>query len=211
VVARLERDGRLRRLAAGAMWTSGSPISSTTVRSSSVSSPLVTKETFFPKSRARSRARRSIFWNVGLIGIMRSAIAVDCNSFVMRLNWATLRWSVESTAADCRELSINWLCTITNSPTTSISESSFSVFTRTVADVAALAGPLAALPAAGRPAGAGIAPAAAADSIGTTVALSVLAPGVLSEETRSAADSVGSSAGAAGCAATGIGAVSVAP
>jgi len=107
------------------------------VRSSSVSSSLVNVN-LLAELAARSRARRSIFWNVGLIGIMRSAIAVRCSSSVMRESWATLsleRRAAARSAGDGLDRSYG-CCTITSSPTTSMSESSFSVLTRTVAPAA---------------------------------------------------------------------------
>ena len=60
-------------------------MSSTTLRSSSVSSPASTRSIGLPDFLLRSRTRRAIFWNVWRIGTMRIDIALRCRSLVMRL------------------------------------------------------------------------------------------------------------------------------
>ena len=113
------------------MWTSGSESSSTMLRSSSVSSPLRTSCTCLFCLAARSRTRRFIFWNVALIGTMRSDMVVRWSSLVMRRSWARLR-------ARCRLGSFNnsgsWTTMdseMTSSPTRSMRLSSFCVSTFT--------------------------------------------------------------------------------
>ena len=61
------------------MCISGSVRCSTTLRSSSVSSPVTTRLIGLPKARDRSRTSRAIFWKVGWIGTMRIAIVSRCS------------------------------------------------------------------------------------------------------------------------------------
>lgn len=82
--------------------------------------PRVANEPFGPKSRVRSRADRSLFWTVGLIGIIRRALAVCWSSVVIRERRATLRGRSEPTPPVWREVALRWLCAITRSPTTHV-------------------------------------------------------------------------------------------
>ena len=68
-------------------WTSGSPIFSSTVLSSSVVSPRRSSTTFLSSFCARSRTRRGKRLNTVLIGSMRMLITLSCSSRVWRASW----------------------------------------------------------------------------------------------------------------------------
>ena len=65
------------------MCVSGSLISSSTWRSSSVSAPSITSSIFLSRSRARSRTRRGSLFQALPIGCMRVFITPSCRSEVM--------------------------------------------------------------------------------------------------------------------------------
>ena len=65
------------------MWVSGSLISSSTWRSSSVSAPSMTSSIFLSISRARSRTSRGSLFQALPIGCMRVFITPSCRSEVM--------------------------------------------------------------------------------------------------------------------------------
>ena len=73
------------------MCISGSVSSCTMFRSSSISSPCVSISTGLPNWRERSRTIRAMRLNSGPMGTSRMAMAVFCNSAVMRVNCAMLR------------------------------------------------------------------------------------------------------------------------
>ena len=64
------------------MWVSGSLISSSTWRSSSVSAPCMTSSIFLPSSAERSRTTRGSFCQAVPIGCMRVFMTPSCSSAV---------------------------------------------------------------------------------------------------------------------------------
>ena len=106
------------------MWVSGSLISSSTWRSSSVSAPSITSSIFLSMSRARSRTSRGSLFQALPIGCMRVFITPSCRSEVMcdsRCSGA-VKPLFSCVRASCR----SWLRVSTSSLTRVIRSSSTS-------------------------------------------------------------------------------------
>ncbi len=112
------------------MCVSGSLISSSTWRSSSVSAPSMMSSIFLSISRARSRTRRGSLFQALPIGCMRVFITPSCRSDVMcdsRCS-GTVKPVFSCVRASCR----SWLRVSTSSLTRVIRSSSTSTVTRMV-------------------------------------------------------------------------------
>src|SRR4051812_28555324 len=111
-------------------WVSGSLTASSSVLSSSVSRPSISRRTFLPHCRPRSRTTRGSLDQMWSIGCMRVFMTPSCSSLAIRFSrWEarTRSWSV------CRPTYWTiWLRVSTSSPTSSISASSRSTSTRMV-------------------------------------------------------------------------------
>ena len=112
------------------MWVSGSLISSSTCRSSSVSAPSIWRSIFLPSSCARSRTSRGSLAHALPIGCMRVFMTPSCNSDVTWLR----RWSgaANSLSFWLRRIWRSWLRVSTSSETMVIRFSSRSTLTRMV-------------------------------------------------------------------------------
>ena len=111
--------------------TSGSPIFSSTVLSSSVLSPVRRSSIFLPSRWPRSRTRRGKRLNTKLIGSMRTRMTLSCSSRMWRSSWPSALRS--SSASRPSSGAASWLstdCVITSSPTEFSSSSIFSMLTR---------------------------------------------------------------------------------
>ena len=111
------------------MCVSGSLMASSTVRSSSVSLPSISRRTFLPQVLATSRTMRGNLFQRLPICCMRVFMTPSCSSVVIRFS----RWAVRSRPASL-ELLMNcstWLRVSTSSPTRFISLSSCTTSTRT--------------------------------------------------------------------------------
>ena len=177
------------------MWVSGSLISSSTCRSSSVSAPSIWRSIFLPSSCARSRTSRGSLAQALPIGCMRVFMTPSCSSDV---TWFS-RWSgaANSLSFWLRRIWRSWLRVSTSSETIVIRFSSRSTLTRMVwAATANSLLPASRVSSAVKPAPTG----------GTAAAAGAAATGANSWTTRSLAAMVagtsGSGARAAGAAGT---------
>ena len=148
------------------MWVSGSLISSSTCRSSSVSAPSMTRSIFLPSSCARSRTTRGSLFQALPIGCIRVFITPSCRSEVIcdsRCS-GTAKVLFSCVRASCR----SWLRVSTSSLTRVMRSSSTSTPTRMVCAAptgAAAAAGAASVPARGPAPAAGSAASAGASGI----------------------------------------------
>ena len=110
------------------MWVSGSLISSSTWRSSSVSAPCISSSIGLPSSAERSRTMRGSFCQALPIGCMRVFMTPSCSSAVTFESRCSGTLNSESSCR--RTISRSWLRVSTSSDTMVIRCSSVSTFTR---------------------------------------------------------------------------------
>ncbi len=111
--------------------TSGSPIFSSTVLSSSVVSPVTFSSIFLPRRWPRSRTRRGKRLNTKLMGNMRTRMTLSCSARMWRSSCASaLRNSPASRPSSGAASWLNTDWVITSSPTEFSSSSIFSMLTR---------------------------------------------------------------------------------
>ena len=112
------------------MWVSGSLISSSTWRSSSVSAPRMSSSICLPSSPERSRTMRGSFCHALPIGCMRVFMTPSCSSAVTLDRRCS--GTLNSELSCRRAISSSWLRVSTSSETIVIRCSSVSTFTRSV-------------------------------------------------------------------------------
>ncbi len=112
--------------------TSGSPISSITVLSSSVSSPDSSNRTFLPAFVDTSRTSLAIFWKVAFSGTILIDMTWSCISLTILLNWERFLFAAALVLLSLPNTSLIRALAITSSPTRFTRLSSFWVSTFTV-------------------------------------------------------------------------------
>ncbi len=110
------------------MWVSGSLISSSTWRSSSVSAPCISSSICLPSSPERSRTMRGSFCQALPIGCIRVFMTPSCSSAVTLDSRCS--GTLNSVSSLRREISSSWLRVSTSSETMVIRCSSVSTLTR---------------------------------------------------------------------------------